>query len=715
MTILTISFCSFHVKEAYGVEYEFESGFEEIDPFAEWTPDPVYGYGYEIQTSIVHAGVNACRSDDTSGGMLYELSSEYIKHYTLVYFYINGTVPDEFGGHIFIRIWDVEITVYIETNASRGAGKSPYIRFYDQMDDDFSVLDSQGLTLGAWHSVEIYTEGDSASANHKCWVDGRLIASEWDDTSGFNITGVDIYNVHWTGDYDGRVFIDDFASNDDVPMYYFNFNFKDLDSNDVQDHVNWALWNSTHDLDYSEGESTLYNGTYYLKTQMYGHLINTTTLDTLTYGNSTIDINLNMKRHQSCSDGYIVSNDTISSITIHTETPQLLNFTIEGNGPAFLSVGVPKNASYIEKYQESSGTFTSGGDFDDAYETGSGAFQEYGFEIQSWSVTDNTSATYRCGGSRCLEVQVEKGATIENAILRLYVHAGQYDDVDCHIYGETTTDPEDFHQNNNIINQEYRPRSTASIDWVGDGLVGWNNLDATSLVQELIDREGWASGKNISLLWIADVVPEGYKWCTIRGWKYSPYGTWSPRLMINSTWQGNVTSWSYVSGDSQYMHDTVSSFSRYTFHFNATSEPTVGPHGPSKHSVKIDVTLNGERVKGCNVSMEGNGFRWGLTNLFGRCTFKVKTGTYHIRARYNEYVQTRTVHIDRSITIPIELNVETEPTESEDFLRWIGLPEIDFTTYGFWVLVLPLILLVIYAVKRVLEGPKRKWKYSYLG
>lgn len=844
-----MSFCYFRVKEAYAIDYEFETGFEESDPFAEWTPDPVFGYGYEIQTTIVHAGVNACRSDSTSGGMLYELSSEYTSHYSLVYFYINGTVPDEFGGSIFIRIWDVEITVYIETNASRGAGKSPYIRFYDQMDDDFSVLDSQGLTLGAWHSVGIYTEGDSGSANHKCWVDGRLIASEIDDTSGFNITGVDVYNVHWTGDYDGRVFIDDFASDDDVPMYYFNFDFKDLDSNDVQDHVDWALWNSTHDLGYTEGESSLENGTYYLKTTKYGDLINTTTLDTGTYGNSTIDINLNMKRHQSCADGYIVSNDTISTISIDTQSPQLLNFTIDGTTPAQLGIGVPKNASYIVEY----GSGLDGWSYRKSHiinaqaEAGSNypvkIIAHYGdgtdyndntkipceghLYLDSKSRTDFGDIRFRDNDEETeLAYWIQNKTDSDHAVfwvkliddlssdVTIYIYYGKaettyngngpdvfsilFDDFDDQTVGNS---PEDWTDGDSLgyykvrddqyvtydkslraeivsggkiikknlgatqsglfvmeysirqdsLNQDFgfKTRSTDEVQATfvkfdgagglyyclssGDVKIMDVNADQWYRIQLIINIANqvydiYVDGnleKDDAPFWgdqaddIAKIelitIGSGYRWAdNIFDRKYvdpePTHGAWGQEETEGGQ---NMTGWVYVASPC-HIHFNVTSFSTYALIFNATTEPTVGPHGPTNHRVQVDVTLHGDPVKGVNVSMEGKGFRWGLTDLFGRCIFKVKTGTYHIRASYSGYVQTRTVYISRNINIPIELGVEIETTREEDFLKWIGLPEIDFTSYGFWVLILPLILLVIYAIKRALEGPKRKWKYSYL-
>jgi len=64
---------------------------------------------------------------------------------------------------------------------------------------------------------------------------------------------------------------------------------------------------------------------------------------------------------------------------------------------------------------------------------------------------------------------------------------------------------------------------------------------------------------------------------------------------------------------------------------------------------------------------------------------------------------------EEDIIIPDRL-----PEDLKDFLAWVKLPEIDFTTETMLVFILPLIVLVVYAVKKASEGPKRKWKYSYL-
>jgi len=139
--------------------------------------------------------------------------------------------------------------------------------------------------------------------------------------------------------------------------------------------------------------------------------------------------------------------------------------------------------------------------------------------------------------------------------------------------------------------------------------------------------------------------------------------------------------------------------------------------------VKLTVRLNGECVKDCNVTVEGgpdNRIEWGLTDVFGSVKFKLKTGSYDIVASYEQYSKTKPVYVSTHMTIGIDLTEEDIfipdrlPEALEDFLSWVKLPELDLTTETLLVFILPLIVLVIYAIKKASEGPERKWKYSYL-
>jgi len=286
---------------AYGQTYWFYTSFEESDPFAAWTPDPVDGYGYEIQHDIVYDGNNACRSLTNDGSMSYELSSPKTSVYAALRFYINGTVPDDFGGEAFLYIWDVEITAYIETNASRGEGKSPYVRFYDQMDDTFDIDDTEGVALGEWHTLEVYVEGDSSSANHKCWVDGRLIANVTDSTSGFNITKVMIENVWWASPYTGRVIVDTVYIDDEYISFGYNLTVNSVPVSGMPFTIDGSSYTTNTSLTLNAGTYTLstdpwvtINGTtyYFLYWDINGQKYYSTTIQLQISEDTTITAHL---------------------------------------------------------------------------------------------------------------------------------------------------------------------------------------------------------------------------------------------------------------------------------------------------------------------------------------------------------------------------------------------------------------------------------------
>ena len=66
------------------------------------------------------------------------------------------------------------------------------------------------------------------------------------------------------------------------------------------------------------------------------------------------------------------------------------------------------------------------------------------------------------------------------------------------IYGHGTDDADDFATDTSIWN---RTRTTANVPWSAENLpAGWNEKDVTSIVQEIVDRDGWASGNSLALL-----------------------------------------------------------------------------------------------------------------------------------------------------------------------------------------------------------------------
>lgn len=130
--------------------------------------------------------------------------------------------------------------------------------------------------------------------------------------------------------------------------WQMTFDFRDLDNNDVASRVAWQLYNGRQLLNYTEGEYTLLDGVYTLKTRIDSYVINLRNLDTATYGNSTTTVPLQIKQHNSTLGGYVAVDGTISSITIYNQTATNLTFTSFGSAGKLL-VRVPHNAEYIKK------------------------------------------------------------------------------------------------------------------------------------------------------------------------------------------------------------------------------------------------------------------------------------------------------------------------------------------------------------------------------
>lgn len=131
---------------------------------------------------------------------------------------------------------------------------------------------------------------------------------------------------------------------------------------------------------------------------------------------------------------------------------------------------------------------------DDAFEGGGGAVNITGLRIQ-------VNATGEWAGFRFINVTIPQAATINSAVMQVYVHATTDDDPDIDIYGEAVDDAATFTTAPDSI--ETRPRTTAKTNWTATG-VGTNFVSSPSLVsviQEIVNRAGWVSGNDLVLIW----------------------------------------------------------------------------------------------------------------------------------------------------------------------------------------------------------------------
>jgi len=114
----------------------------------------------------------------------------------------------------------------------------------------------------------------------------------------------------------------------------------------------------------------------------------------------------------------------------------------------------------------------------------------------------NANAANRSNlGFRFTNVTIPQGSTIDTATLQLYCDdsTGKYDDIRCDVLAEDVDNAVDFSTDPDVTS---RVRTTASVLWAQDNCaVGWESApDIKTVVQEVTDRGGWASGNAFVIL-----------------------------------------------------------------------------------------------------------------------------------------------------------------------------------------------------------------------
>jgi hypothetical protein len=127
-----------------------------------------------------------------------------------------------------------------------------------------------------------------------------------------------------------------------------------------------------------------------------------------------------------------------------------------------------------------------------------------------WLSSSTTPSNCRCGGFYFPNITIPKGQTIVSAYLEIYTdfstnYNSGYEPVNVVIYGDDRDTSEDF----NYINVQTpgsRTHTTASINWTITDYIDEEDYtirtspDIKTVIQEIIDRDGWASNNSISLL-----------------------------------------------------------------------------------------------------------------------------------------------------------------------------------------------------------------------
>jgi len=114
------------------------------------------------------------------------------------------------------------------------------------------------------------------------------------------------------------------------------------------------------------------------------------------------------------------------------------------------------------------------------------------------NITISANSIY--AGLRFLNVTIPPGSTVTAATLSLNISSLTYDDIDLDMYAEDTDDAGTF--TTAASNVSGRTLTTATVQWI-EGSAGAGvqvSPDISTIIQEVIDRGGWASGNDIAII-----------------------------------------------------------------------------------------------------------------------------------------------------------------------------------------------------------------------
>ena len=130
---------------------------------------------------------------------------------------------------------------------------------------------------------------------------------------------------------------------------------------------------------------------------------------------------------------------------------------------------------------------------DDAFESAAAA-------VTLTNVVIPLAAAGQWGGLRFNNVTIPQGATINTATLQIYVNSTATDNVQADFYCEAADDAGTFTTGSGDISA--RSRTTANVAVRANNVgTGWYSVTGmASVVQEVTDRGGWASGNDLAVI-----------------------------------------------------------------------------------------------------------------------------------------------------------------------------------------------------------------------
>ena len=142
---------------------------------------------------------------------------------------------------------------------------------------------------------------------------------------------------------------------------------------------------------------------------------------------------------------------------------------------------------------------------------------------------------------------IPQGAIINSATLSGYVYSASYDDIDLTVKGHDVDDAPDFVANQYIRSLVQRPRTDAGAPWLQlSAGINWHSVDVTTIVRELVERPGWASGQAMAILLVSTTYPATIRTVRFRSWDGNPAEAakltidYSPPFLVKSHPSGQL-------------------------------------------------------------------------------------------------------------------------------------------------------------------------------
>lgn len=178
-----------------------------------------------------------------------------------------------------------------------------------------------------------------------------------------------------------------------------------------------------------------------------------------------------------------------------------------------------------------------GASADDAWEAQNGTLftsTDTRFIAQAWSTTDSRLN----GGGRFTNITVAVGSTINSCVLQLRAIATTEDDMRSDVYFNDVDDAADFSTEADVTS---RTLTTATASWVAlsQGTSYVSSPALATVLQEVVDRAGWASGADVVVLVRGKNATNNTGNFYAEGWDHA--GTEAPLLDIDYTAPGATT------------------------------------------------------------------------------------------------------------------------------------------------------------------------------